>query len=413
MFRSTRLSLVVLALAMLAVGCADDADTTNNDQNNQQQQAPPPGDYLVVFSQTDDGPGSLTVIDPAEAEVVFETSENLEGVNWGGVISSPDSSRLFINERTSEQVFVFDTATFELEAQLDVGERPVHIYNPNHRPEIWSHADGEGAFYVIDIETLAVSEPVVAALNNSGHGKLLYDHDLDPRAYATNTDDPAIFPIDLETMQVGEPIELCGIEEDGELAGGTHAKAYSRHNGYAYIQCRGGRHAIVDTESDEVLVDNMELSGRLVPSPDTRFLAVVDTAGDKVRVFDTVDGDGLSIDAEFDVAGEPHRLYYHETHDGKLVGFTPTLQNDDVAVIDFETMEVTERIEVGKLTKPEHAHHFTRWGEIGGGYFFTTSDEGIVIVDVATREVTGTVAIPGTLGRMLYVEAEAGNHDHH
>ncbi len=415
MFDFRRLVIVALALALLAVGCGDTEESSpaNNDQNSDHQQAPPPGDYLVVFSQVDDGPGSLTVIDPANAKVVFETSEGLEQVNWGGVIGAPDGSRLFVNERTSEQVYVFDTATFELEAKLGVGERPVHIYNPNHRPEIWSHSDGEGAFYVIDVETLEVSEPVVAAMNNSGHGKLLYDHDLGARAYATNTEDPAIFPIDLETKQVGDPIELCGLDEDGELTGGTHAKAYSRHNGYAYIQCLGGRHAIVDTATDEVLVDNMELSGRLVPSPDTRYLAVVDTGGDKMRVFDTVDGDGLQIDAELDVPGEPHRLYYHQADDGKLLGYTPTLQNDDVAVIDFEAMEVVERIPVGKLTKPEHAHHFTRWGEIGGGYFFTISDDGVVIVDLATQQVTGTVPIAGTLGRMIYVEAGADAHDHH
>lgn len=408
-----RLSIVALACSALTLGCGDGEDAAPaDDHSNNQQQAPPPGDYLVVFSQQEDGPGAVTVIDPASAEVVFETSHGLEGVDWGDVVLSADGSKFFANERATERVYVFDAATYELETTVDVGQRPVHIYNPNHRPEIWSHADGEGAFYVIDAHTLEVSEPVVAALGDSGHGKLLYDHDLGTQAYATNTDDPAIFPIDLETKQVGAPIELCGVDEDGELTGGTHAKAYSRHNGYAYIQCRGGRHAIVDTRTDEVLVDNMELSGRLRPSPTTRFLAVVDTRGDKVRVFDTVDGDGLTIDAEIDLPGEPHRLYYHETDDGGLLGFSPTLQNDDVAVIDFDTMEVVDRIPVGKLTKPEHAHHFTRWGELGGDYFFTTSDEGIVIVDLATQQVTGTVAISGTLGRMTFVESHAG-HDHH
>jgi hypothetical protein len=78
---------------------------------------------------------------------------------------------------------------------LDVGERPVHLWNPNHGSEIWTHADGLGAFYVIDQTSLAVSDPVVAALNDTGHGKLLYAEELGSKYYATNTNDPGGFPM--------------------------------------------------------------------------------------------------------------------------------------------------------------------------------------------------------------------------
>lgn len=33
---------------------------------------------------------------------------------------------------------------------IDVGGRPVHIYNPHFGSEVWVHSDEEGTFYVID-----------------------------------------------------------------------------------------------------------------------------------------------------------------------------------------------------------------------------------------------------------------------
>ncbi len=76
--------------------------------------------------------------------------------------------------------------------------------------EIWVHADDDGAFYVIDVDALEVSEIVEAGLEGEGHGKLLYHEAMGDTGYATNVNDPGVPVIDLETY------ERTGFVEFGE-----------------------------------------------------------------------------------------------------------------------------------------------------------------------------------------------------
>lgn len=141
-------------------------------------------------------PDTIAVVDPEEGEVVGEITEGIDGAQWGDTRIARDHSLIFANEGSTAQAVVIDTAAREVVERVDVGPDPVHVYNPVEG-EIWTHSDAEGAFYVIDVESLDVT-PVEAGLGGEGHGKLLHHEDLGTTAYATNVLDPAVLVIDLE-----------------------------------------------------------------------------------------------------------------------------------------------------------------------------------------------------------------------
>jgi YVTN family beta-propeller protein len=350
-------------------------------------------DVLYAFA-----PEKIAVIEPKSASIVKTISTGLVGVEWADPILSPDGRLVFVNDRANAKVIVIDAEEHEVIKKIPVGPRPVHIYNPLHGNEIWTHSDEEGAFYVIDTNSIEVTSRVVAALNNTGHGKLRYHETLGNKAYATNSNDPAVFVINLQNKSVTKTIKLCETEEG---TGGTHGKAYSPYSKHAYFECsRTGKTAVLDTTTD-TLVKYLDGSGQLFETPDERFVVIMDKRNSKVHVIDATRGS--EIIASIPVEGGADKIYFHEK-DGRLYGFTANTLTPDSAVIDFQEMKVVKRIAAGDIERPEGAAFLHRGGDSGGGFFFTeASGDGVVaIIDVESQTLHAAVPLK-KVDHVMYV----------
>lgn len=350
------------------------------------------GEFIYAFA-----PEKISIIDPASAQVVHEITEGLAGVDWADARVIPEQQRIFANDRAGAQVVVIDTETHTIETMLDVGPRPVHAYAPRGGSEIWTHSDEEGAFYIIDAETLEVPARVVAALQDTGHGKLLYHPNLGNKAYATNTNDPAVFVIDLESREMIEVVELC----EGE--GGTHAKAYTAGNGFAYFECSAlGQTAVVDTETD-TLAGYLDGAGQLFESPDGSFAVIMNKAQNLVQV---IDGENEpTIMAEIAVEGGADQIAFY-AHDDSFLGFTANTQSPDSAIIDFSTMTLHKKVAAGDILRPEGALFLHRSGIVGGRYFITpASGDGVVaIIDAEQQSLHAAVPVGVGVNQVAYVD---------
>ena len=340
-------------------------------------------------------PGKITVIEPETTTVIKEITAGLEGSAWNDAVTTADNRLIFANDSSNSRVHVIDTEKQEIIKQVEVGDRPVHMFNPLRGDEMWTHSDAEGAFYVVNIETLETTGRVVAALDNTGHGKLRFHSSLGKKAYATNTNDPAVFVIDMEKKEVTKTIEV------GDGKPGTHGKAYSPHSRHAYFECTGfGKTAVVDTTTDTI-VKYLDVQGQLFESPDETLIVVMDQRHDEVHVIDATKGS--KIIASISVAGGPDQICFHE-QEGRLYGFTASTLSPDCAVIDFQEMQVIKRVAAGDIKRHEGTPFSHRGGEIGGGFFFTPAEgDGVVaIIDVESRTLHAAVRVEGTT-KVAYV----------
>jgi hypothetical protein len=391
------------------------------------------------FFSTDSGTNTwyVTVVDPGAADLVvasFSVGElaalsgaagNGQGPEWADALPSTDGTRVFANAASIDSVAVFDVLSHSLEALLDVGERPLHMFNPNHGSEMWTHADGDGSFYALDQTTLAVSDAIVAARDGTGHGKLLYADALGTDYYATNTNDPGLFPIDGASRTVGSLITLCGVpceddpgtEQDEALGtcGGTHDKGYNPALNYVFAECSGaarGHYAFLDASSEAVVQDLVPMTGAISHSPGWKYILIIDAraAVDQVQVWDTgaAGHDGIAFDATVTLGGAPSArgTQYHQNARGEWEAWIPQNEGSQLGVLNLASMSL-DMIEIGTVTPPPGAGHFNRVSAIGGGYFYTFHDGGMVMVDLATRKVTQGPAILGDLARITFVEPAA------
>ncbi|MDJ0746296.1 MAG: hypothetical protein QNJ32_23435 [Xenococcaceae cyanobacterium MO_167.B27] len=330
---------------------------------------------------------------------------NGEGAAWGDALVSNDGSRIFINARNADKVVVIDTAKREVETILDVGDRPVHSFI--YEDELWVHVDGDGGFNVIDQETLEVSEFIATNTVGTGHGKLLVSEELGANTYVTNTQEPAVFPINLDTREVGAPIQIGG----GNPEIGTHDKGYDPATGLAFFQLTGDAgFSFIDTTTKEVIFDQVPIVGRVAHTPYEEYILILNANAEQndVGIWDTTLDTHTQpeFDREVTIGGGVSingTEFYQDGNDWEA--WIPQTSGDNIAVLNLSTNEV-DYIDVGNLTVPEGARHFSRLGEIDSDYFFTYSDEGGTRIDLDTYEVSETIPLGGVISRMAVVETE-------
>lgn len=428
---------IALTLAISACGDSDatiDDETDNQHNNNEHNNDNPPLPTIWYFSadaETNTWHATVTEPDTNREVTSFTIAElgqlsgpssdggNEAGPAWGDAIVGPDGRRVFINAMNVNRVVVLDAVENTLDALLEVGERPVHIYNPNHNDEIWTHVDGIGAFHLIDPVTLEVSAPLTAALTDSGHGKLLYSHELGTKYYATNTNDAGVFPIDGEMRTVGAMISLCGqpcADDAEQTCGGTHDKIYNPRMNWAIFQCSGvsrNHYAFVDAETDEVVHDMVAMSGSVAHSPDYAYILLF--GGDEVQIWDTnaAEHDGLTFDATVTIEGAPNArgTEFRQNSAGQWEAWIPLTAAPSLAVLNLSTMDV-ELLEIGVLTKPEGASHFGRRAALGEEWLATYNDDGAVFINLETRDVVQGPAIPGLVSRVMFTSPDDHQNDH-
>ncbi|AXR82884.1 YncE family protein [Natrarchaeobaculum sulfurireducens] len=354
--------LAITALAgCLGNGSDGAADDSDDDSNGDEPDAIGSDGLVYAFS-----PDRISIIDPAEGEVDDEITDGLDDESWADPQITHDYERIFVVEESLSQVHVLDTETRTHETAIDVGPGINHIYHPVD-DEIWVHADDEGTFYVIDVDTLEVSEIVESGLDGEGHGKLLYHESMGDTGYATNVNDPGMPAIDLEAY------ERTAFLEFGE-AGGTHYKAYGPRNGLAYVEYVGGT-TVVDTETDEI-VDELDFTGGMFLSPDEDRLAIVD---DEVHFVD-VTSEESDVLASLAIDGGPSTVRFGPAG---AFAFVANAESADVAVIDEGELEEVDRLEAGETDSRN------RMAVSGEDYFITPADgdESVAVVDMTAQDV--------------------------
>ena len=350
----------------------DDGDDSGNDNDV------PTGEGVVYAF----APNTIAVIDPDEGEVVAEITEGIDDESWGDPQITHDFSQVFVIRESPSQVLAIDTASHEVVAEIDIGPGPTHMYHPNDQ-EIWAHADDEGTFYVIDVESHDVVATVEAGLDAEGHGKLLYHEDFGDTGYATNVNDPGLPVLDMSAYERSDFIEF------GE-EGGTHYKAYSPQTGLIYGEF-GDVTPVVDTESHDI-VDELDFAGGMYLTPDDQLMGFLD--GDTVRFVDVTDTDHEEV-GSVEVEGGPDALRYHEADDGTIYAFTANTHSDQASVIDLDAFEVVAEIEVGHIIRPEDAPFLHRSGVAAEGLFVTPAEEDgfVALVDMEEHSLLGHVEV--------------------
>ncbi|MDG5758880.1 hypothetical protein QA600_05950 [Natronococcus sp. A-GB1] len=341
---------------------ADDADPDDNGGNGDDEPEAVGSDGLVYAF----APNRISILDPADGDVVDEITEEFDDESWAEPQITHDYGLIFAVEETLDQVHVIDTETRTHEAAIDVGPGINHMYHPVD-DEIWVHADDEGAFYVIDVDDLEVSEIVEVGLDDEGHGKLLYHEEMGDTGYATNVNDPGIAVVDLESYERSDFIEF------GD-SGGTHYKAYGPQNDLVYAEYFGGT-TVVDTETEEV-VDELDFTGGMFLSPEEDRLAIVD---DDVYFVDVSDEDSEVL-GSVEIDGGPSTVRFGP--DG-ADAFVATAGSGDVAVVDIDTLEEVDRLDVGDVDGR------SRMAVSGDEYFVTPADvdEAVAVVEMTAQEV--------------------------
>lgn len=362
---------------------ADDQEETDGEGDDET----PTANVIYAFA-----PDRIAVIEPESAEVVTELDADFQEADWGDILSSPDNRRLFANHANAAQVLVIDTEAHEIETRLDVGPDPTHMYHPRES-EIWTHADEDGSFYIIDIDDLQVTDKVTAAQEDAGHGKLAYHEELGDIGYATNTNDPGVHIVDLEAKEVTGFIET---HDDG----GTHAKRYNPVSGHVYVEgTRDSRTAVVDPE-ENTTIDHFDIVGHIYNTPNDEYVVWVNEE-QGVHVLDPEQGDFV---AEIPVEGGPDKIFFHE-EDDTVYGFTANTQNSKAAVIDFDQLEVVTEVEAGDILRPEGAEFLHRGGLTADGWFVTPASGGgvVSIIDAAAHELHAKVEVTEGVDTVAYV----------
>ncbi|MEM9275193.1 MAG: hypothetical protein AAGA80_19850 [Cyanobacteria bacterium P01_F01_bin.143] len=166
--------------------------------------------------------------------------------------------------------------------------------------------------------------------------------------------------------------------------------------------------SFIDVETNEVVFDQVPILGRIAHTPDDSFILILNAGAETndVGIWNTTLDSHTQpeFDAEVTIGGGVAvngTEFYLDGEDWEA--WIPQTEGDNVAVLNLSSNEV-EYIEVGNLTVPEGARHFSRRGEIDDDYFFTYNDEGAVRVDLDTFEVSGAVPLGGSISRMAVVE---------
>ncbi|WP_049927271.1 YncE family protein [Halopiger goleimassiliensis] len=374
-------------------GNETDTDPSSDDDSGDDSTGEGSEGLLYAFA-----PDRAVLIDPEAGEIVTDLDAELSDADWGDARLTHDERKLFAVESGNNRVGVVDTDARAFVDWVDVGPGATHAFHPVD-DEIWVHADAEGRFYVIGVDSHEVEHVVQSGFDVSGHGKLIHHDEIYPTAYATNTDDSALHVIDLEAHERPDSIEAVGDE------GGTHYAMYAPENGLVYVERSGGDDMpVVDPATDEV-VDRLDINGGLSIGPNLERLAVWE--GDQVHFIDATDEDS-EILGTLDLEGRgPDDVDYFE-EDGTLYAIVANTTSSEVSVVNVDDLEIVAHVAAGSISRDgEHLH---RSGTLADGNYFTTSgaDGTVPIIDVGARELRHEVEVSEGVDTLAYVGDGSG-----
>lgn len=221
-------------------------------------------------------------------------------INEGDVYPKEDGTQVSF-------VTVIDTATDKIVARVEVGPNPVHIYGVRSTKEVWTHPDKGGDFYVISLANISSlnATRVPGLVRKAGHGKLLVDDTLAPKAYGTNVNEQYLFEYDLIGRKRVASHDFSTLIPSNASCFGTHAIAYSNFSQHVYAECVG--QGVLEWNSvNNTLVKFWPEGGSVVAAPGNDYILIVNKANNLVTVLrPSVNGAPSQMVLEVPVPGNP------------------------------------------------------------------------------------------------------------
>lgn len=345
----------------------------------------------------------LSVVDVGEQKVLQTIKTPGEGrYAWQDGLVTEDQRLIFINERMKNQVSVIDTNANEIVATIDVGQAPVHFYATPDGKEVWSHSDGEGAFYAIDVSSLQMVGKVTAANTGTGHGKLLMHNDMGSKGYATNAADKCVHIVDIVNKKVTGKIDTIGI---------THGKAYSSITKRAYIAGPEGL-TVLDTQNDS-FVKHIPGGGLVFRSPDEKlFLSAKKKEGELV-IIDALTDEVASIISS---PGGTDQIFFNEKN-GTVYAYAINVDASDVSIIDLSAKREVKRIPIAdRFIPPNAPPHSTdhRSGCMSDDYLFVPSslEKHVEFIDTNKQALANSVKVDTRVQQVFYIGKGIHLHQH-
>ncbi|QDZ17894.1 hypothetical protein HOP50_01g04000 [Chloropicon primus] len=414
-------------------------------------------DYSSGTTSCGGGPRpAIDVVDPASMEVVASVPITTEygPVVWSDAVymeaCDDDGYKGYViaNERGS-RIVVIDAAKAiagdgaeAIITTLPMGSRPVHSYAIPHIEgegnvgEFWSHSDGDGHFDVVKVgnwDDLHVPE-VTAHVETPGHGKLLWDSDLWPYGYASNTNEGYLYEIDMRNYNMTRHLKFTTHGENPDAhCKGTHGLAYSKENKHIYATCSGnttvgGENGLVEVnvEGDELVLVKKHTDargGQVYESSDGKWIVDIDKSNDEVVFLEAnepgevssishvieASADHCALDDQSNCGGMPDKVAFYDMPDGSVNFFfsftSPNDKkgNDGVGYInskDLGTQKILKNVKGGSGASKYRSIY------TGGDHVATIMSfphDGLMIVDGETGELAGTVETNQGTTRVIYV----------
>lgn len=462
-----RRTTTTLAAALLLLGLASAV------QHGDEKHAKSSAGYFFVLTNGDctadrakgttscgDGPRpTIDVVDPEQLKVVASVpvTTDFGPVVWSDAVymeaCDDDGYKGYViaNERGG-RIVVVDAAKAiagdgagAVITTLPMGERPVHAYAIPHIEgqgnvgEYWSHSDGDGTFSVVKVgEWDDLHKPEIRAhVDTPGHGKLLWDSDLWPYGYASNTQEPFLYEIDLRNYNMTRHIKFTTHGENPDAhCKGTHGLAYSKENKHVYATCsgnatEGGEGGIVEInpEGDQLVLVKKHTNargGQVYESSDGKWIVGIDKANDEVVFLEanepgevssvahivSASEDHCALDDQSGCPGKPDKVAFFNMPDGSVnffFSFTAggdKTGKDGVGFINSKDLDTRDTLihVPGGSGDSKYRSIYTGGSDVAT--IMAYPNEGLMLVDGATGNLAGTVETNAAPSRVIWVPDE-------
>jgi hypothetical protein len=278
-------------------------------------------------------------------EAGVSQSELDEGIEGYVLINSRIDRTNSAGDRVSN-IYVFGSVSEKVESIIEVGPRVVHGYGIHTHDEFWTHSDGDGHFYVVELSDIKKHQGKVPALDALPfHGKLLWDEDgtLGNRGYATSTGEQFLFQVNLIERSLTDKYDFSMDVVNGTCFG-LHGIAYSGVNQHIFCECVGGGGILefdVSGETTAFVAQHLEANGSPYELPDGSYVVAASQADKELNVFrPQATGARSTIEHTISVLGRPATPEFYPTDNvaggADYIACMPLTSNPNAAQIDSD-----------------------------------------------------------------------------
>lgn len=275
--------------------------------------------YIVVLNEDP----SIAVIDPiigirGITKLLTQIALPGRASDW---VRSSDQKKIFVSIPSRDAIAVIDLDTFRLSQIVRVGPEPTRVALQSDGRYLWvGHGGAKPGVTVVDTG----SHEVVAEIpTGRGHHEILAAAD-DQNVFVTNRDDRSVTVISVNDLKRTRTLRFKGA---------PIGLATSDLSGAVYVtDGPTGEIVVYDASSleERARIQSKPGIGPVQVSQDGRWGITVNTAADKVVIFDTSDN---RIANEIDVYGKP----FHIATSRNFI-YIRALDTADVSMIQLDTL---------------------------------------------------------------------------